>query len=168
MCTRSTESSQRRGYRCSARPSAGWTVRVAAGTGAFAPTPFTEETEETGFSRLRPLSGLRAERARGASLDVTRVFGSIEVTGTVFGSVVLDPVATKYLDDGYVEFVNAPETTRTAGTELLVRYRREGFVALATHAWTRSTEFDANEQHAPCRAADAGERRLDECDVGRR
>ena len=128
-----------------ARPSAGWTVRVAAGTGAFAPTPFTEETEETGFSRLRPLSGLRAERARGASLDVTRVFGSIEVTGTVFGSVVLDPVVTRYLDDGSVEFVNAPENTRTTGTELLVRYRREGFVALATHAWTRSTEFDVNE-----------------------
>ena len=52
---------------------------------------------------------------------------------------------TRYLDDGRVEFVNAPESTRTAGTELLVRYRREGFVALATHAWTRSTEFDANE-----------------------
>ncbi len=128
-----------------ARPSAGWTVRVAAGTGAFAPTPFTEETEETGLSRVQPLSGLRAERARGASLDVTRVFGSIEVTGTVFGSVVLDPVATRYLDDGSVEFVNAPESTRTAGTELLVRYRREGFVALATHAWTRSMEFDVNE-----------------------
>jgi iron complex outermembrane receptor protein len=128
-----------------ARPSAGWTVRVAAGTGAFAPTPFTEETEETGLSRLRPLTGLHAERARSASLDVTRVAGSIEVTGTVFGSIVLDPVATRYLDDGSIEFVNAPETTRTYGTELLVRYRREGFVALATHAWTQSTEFDVNE-----------------------
>ena len=125
---------------------AGWIVRVAAGTGAFAPTPFTEETEETGLSRLQPLSGLHAERARGASLDVTRVVGSIEVTGTVFGSIVLDPVATRYLDDGMVELVNAPESTRTGGTELLVRYRREGFVALATHAWTRSTEFDANER----------------------
>ena len=127
------------------RPAAGWTVRVAAGTGAFAPTPFTEETEETGLSRVRPLSGLRAERARGASLDVTRIFGAIEVTGTVFGSVVLHPVMTRYLDDGSVEFLNAPENTRTAGTEILLRYRREGFVALATHAWTRSTEFDANE-----------------------
>ena len=114
-------------------------------TGAYAPTPYTEETEETGFSRLRPLSGLHAERARGASLDVTRVFGSIEVTGTVFGSVVLDPVVTRYLEDGSVEFLNAPENTRTTGTELLVRYRREGFVVLATHAWTRSNEFDANE-----------------------
>ena len=128
-----------------ARPSPEWTIRIAGGTGSFAPTPFTEETEETGLSRVRPFTGLRAERARGASLDVTRLFGSsLEVTGTVFGSVVSDPVVTRYPDDRSVEFLNAPETTRTAGTELLVRYRREDFVALATHAWTRSTEFDAN------------------------
>ena len=127
------------------RPASGWTIRVAAGTGAFAPTPFTEETEETGLSRLRPLRGLRAERARSTSLDVTRVLGPIEVTGTVFGSVVRQPIVTRTLDAGDVEFLNAPESTRTAGTELLLRYRREGFVALATHAWTRSTEFDADE-----------------------
>jgi outer membrane receptor for ferrienterochelin and colicins len=128
------------------RPASGWTVRVAAGTGAFAPTPFTEETEETGLSRLRPLSGLRAERARNASLDVTRVFGAIEVTGTVFGSLVTGPIATRTLGGGDVEFLNAPESTRTGGTELLLRYRREGFVALATHAWTRSSEYDADEE----------------------
>ena len=129
------------------RPSAGWTIRVAAGTGAFAPTPFTEETEETGLSRVRPLRGLRAERARGASVDVTRIFmnGAVEVTGTAFGSIVLGPIATRDVHDGSLEFLNAPEATRTGGTELLLRYRREGFVALATHAWTRSTEFDADE-----------------------
>ena len=69
-----------------ARPWPGWTVRVAAGTGAFAPTPFIEETEETGLSRVLPLRGLRAERARGTSVDVTRVLGPLEVTGTVFAS----------------------------------------------------------------------------------
>lgn len=127
------------------RPGDGWTVRVAAGTGAFAPTPFTEETEETGLSRVRPLRGIRAERARSVSLDVTRTLGSIEVTGTVFGSLVIEPVVARDVEDGTVEFLNAPETTRTTGTELLLRYRRDGFVALATHAWTRSTEFDADE-----------------------
>ena len=127
------------------RPSSGWIIRVAAGTGAFGPTPFTEETEETGLSRLRPLTGVRAEQARSTSLDVTRILGSIEVTATVFGSVVLHPVVIRNSDAGFVELVNAPESTRTAGTELLVRYRRAGFVALATHAWTRSTEFDADE-----------------------
>jgi outer membrane receptor for ferrienterochelin and colicins len=53
---------------------------------------------------------------------------------------------TRHLDTGEVEFLNAAESTRTEGTELLLRYRRDGFVALATHAWTRSTEFDADEQ----------------------
>ena len=129
-----------------ARPSPEWTIRLATGTGAFAPTPFNEETEETGLSRVRPLTGLRAERAHGASIDVTRLFGSsLEVTGTVFGSIVRDPVVSRYPDDSSVRFLNARESTRTAGTELLVRYRRDDFVALATHAWTRSTEFDANE-----------------------
>lgn len=128
------------------RPAPGWTVRIAAGTGAFAPTPFTEETEETGLSRVQPLRGLRAERARSVSLDVTRHLGAIEVTGTLFGSLVVEPVVTRSLEDGSVEFLNAPESTRTGGTELLLRYRHEGFVALATHAWTRSTEFDADER----------------------
>ena len=103
MCTRSTGVLATPRISLLARPSAAWTVRVAAGTGAYAPTPYTEETEETGFTRLRPLSGLHAERARGVSLDVTRLFGWIEVTGTVFGSVVLDPVMAKYLEDGSVE-----------------------------------------------------------------
>jgi iron complex outermembrane receptor protein len=126
------------------RPSPGWVLRLAAGTGTFAPTPFTEETEETGLSRVRPLTGLRAERARGASLDITRSIGAVEVTGTVFGSSVRLPVQRHVLEDGYVELVNSRESTRTAGTELLLRYRRRNFVALATHAWTRSTELDVD------------------------
>jgi outer membrane receptor for ferrienterochelin and colicins len=141
------------------RPAAGWIVRLAAGTGTFAPTPFTEETEETGLSRVRPLSGLRAERARGASLDVTRVVGPIEVTGTLFGSLVLRPVQRRVLNNGDVELINAAQGTRTGGTELLIRYRRDGFVALATHAWTRSTELDpdsAVRRNVPLTPAHAG------------
>jgi outer membrane receptor for ferrienterochelin and colicins len=124
------------------RPAPGWVIRVAGGAGTFAPTPFTEETEETGLSRVLPLHNLRAERARGASVDVSRFVGPVEVTGTVFGSIVNRPVQSRALDIGYIEFINAAESTHTGGTELLIRYRREGFVALATHAWTRSTEID--------------------------
>ena len=39
-----------------ARPASRWTLRVSAGGGAFAPTPFTEETDETGLARLEPLA----------------------------------------------------------------------------------------------------------------
>jgi len=124
------------------RPAPGWTIRAAAGTGAFTPTPFTEETEETGLSRVRPLAGLRAERARGASLDLTRTLGAFEVTATVFGSIVDRPLGRRVTGGNQVSLVNLREPTRTWGTELLGRYRAGGFTALATHAWTRSTELD--------------------------
>ena len=128
-----------------ARPWPGWTIRLAAGTGAFAPTPFTEETEETGLSRVLPLRGVRAERARGTSIDVTRVLGSFEVTGTVFGSIVDHPLERRLAGANQVQFVNADGPTRTAGTELLVRYRAKEFTALVTHGWTSSTEIDPDD-----------------------
>ena len=46
-----------------------WSIRTSWGQGFYAPTPFTEETESTGLSRLEPLSGLREETAQTASLD---------------------------------------------------------------------------------------------------
>ena len=125
-----------------ARPRPGWIVRVAAGTGAFAPTPFIEETEETGLSRVLPLRGLRAERARGTSVDVTRVLGPLEVTGTIFASLVTRPVQQQRADAGHVRLVNADGPTRTRGTELLLKYRAGEFTAWVTHGWTRSTEDD--------------------------
>jgi iron complex outermembrane receptor protein len=127
------------------RPSPVWTIRLGAGGGAFAPTPFTEETEETGLSFLLPLKDLRAERARTASVDVTRRAGPFDVTVTAFGSVVRDPVQLRNVDASHVELVNMTESTETWGTELLARYRRGPFMAMVTHAWTRSTELDPNE-----------------------
>jgi iron complex outermembrane receptor protein len=124
------------------RPAAGWTIRLAAGTGAFAPTPFTEETEETGLSRLLPLAGLRAERARGTALDITRTLGPFEVTGTAFGSIVDHPLGRRVIEGGGVSLISLSEPARTWGTELLLRYRRGAFTAFVTHAWTRSTEHD--------------------------
>jgi outer membrane receptor for ferrienterochelin and colicins len=132
------------------RPAEGWTTRVSAGGGSFAPTPFTEETDETGLSRLAPLAGLEAERARTVSGDVSWGRGGFEVSTTVFGSRVADPVQLVDLATiavigapiWPVGLVNAPEPTRTWGTELTVRYRHGDLMAMATHAWTRSTEHD--------------------------
>jgi len=125
-----------------ARPDANWTIRSSIGTGAFTPTPFTEETDETGLSRVQPLSDLEAERAVGGSVDVTRRFGPVEITGTLFASRVAHALQSRDVSDDQVELVNASDATRTWGTELMVRYRVEGFTAGATHAWTRSTEPD--------------------------
>lgn len=128
-----------------ARPRDGWILRVSAGTGAFAPTPFTEETEEVGLSRVAPLRDLLAERARGGSFDVTRRLGPIEVTATAFTSHVRHPVRLHQVGPGVLSLVNAADPTRSWGTELLARYRAGTFLALVTHAWTRSTEADLND-----------------------
>lgn len=126
------------------RPNTEWVLRASAGGGSYAPTPFNEETDETGLSRVRPLGGLRAEGARGGVIDVTFHRGPLEVSGTVFASRVEHPVQLKNIGPETVAFENAPEPTRTHGTELIVRYRYQGFLAMLTHAWTASTEFNAD------------------------
>ena len=122
------------------RPEPRWTVRVSAGTGAFAPTPLTEETDETGLSRIAPLGDLRAERAVSASLDVTRTFGPMELTGTLFMSRLQHPLQRRTFDGTRIELVNASDPVRTSGAELIARYRVEGLAVMATYGWTRSTE----------------------------
>ena len=124
------------------RPDSNWTIRSSVGTGAFTPTPFTEETDETGLSRVQTLRGLEAERAVGGSVDVTRRFGPIEITGTLFASRVAHAVQSRDVSDDQVQLFNAGAPTRTWGSEVIARYRIDGFTTGATYAWTRSTEPD--------------------------
>ena len=134
------------------KPSAEWTVRLSIGGGAFAPTPFTEETDDSGLSQLAPLVALEAERARTGSADVTWTRGPFEISATLFGSNVDDAVQLATLAQlavagapAYpVGLVNAPEPVRTWGTEFLVRYRRGRLGLMATHAFTRATELDVD------------------------
>ncbi|MEW6322119.1 MAG: TonB-dependent receptor [Acidobacteriota bacterium] len=122
------------------RPASAWTLRLSAGAAAFAPTPFTEETDETGLSRLAPLGGLSAERARAASADLAWTRGPFELSGTLFGSIVDDAVQIVETGPASVALINAPEPTRTWGTEASFRYRRRALLVMATHALTRATE----------------------------
>ena len=118
-----------------------WTVRGSVGTGYFAPTPFTEETESIGLSRVRPLNGLDAERALTASLDVGRSIGPVEVNATVFGSRTEN--ALQLVESaGMLELVNAAGPTRTHGSELLVRWHEGPFHVTGTHTFIRSREDD--------------------------
>lgn len=121
-----------------------WTARASAGTGYFAPTPFTEETEAVGLARLQPLGDLEAETARSASLDVGRAFGELEVNGTVFGSVVEDALQTQRAGSS-LRLVNAEGPTRTWGGELLARWHAEPFHVTATYTHLRSTESHSEE-----------------------
>ena len=131
---------------------ANWTTRLSGGTGAFAPTPFTDETEVTGLSPVTPLRGLRAERARSASLDiggpVRTAAGGVEFNGTLFGSVidhavqVRDEPGVTLNGASRLGLKNALTPTRTWGGELLARVAREPFRVTATYTYLRATEWD--------------------------
>ena len=124
---------------------ASWTARLSAGTGLFAPTPFTEETEEIALARIRRPTNLVAERARSVSADVGGLLGGVEVNGSVYTSDIRHAAALRRVgspsgDD--VVLVNAMRPTRTGGAEAYARYRREPFVVTATYAYLRVTESD--------------------------
>ena len=124
------------------RPSGGASVRLSAGTGFFAPTPFLEETDESGLSRLLPLEGIVAERAGSGSLDVGLVRGRFEVNATLFASRVEHGLQRRQVAPEAFAITNAALPVKTWGTELLLRYRRGGLMLLATHSFTSSSEED--------------------------
>ncbi|MGH9255681.1 MAG: TonB-dependent receptor [Vicinamibacterales bacterium] len=125
------------------RPDEAWTIRVSSGRGYFAPTPFTEDTEATGLTRVSPLGGLRAERADNLSADVTLARRPLDVTATVFysrihGALTVENTARP---DFPVAVVNLDDPTVTRGTELIAHYRREGDIdVIVTHMFLWSTE----------------------------
>jgi outer membrane receptor for ferrienterochelin and colicins len=117
-----------------------WVVRASTGTGYFAPSPFTEETEAVGLGRLLPFQGLEVERATSYMLDVGRAIGAWELNATLFGSKVDDPLVVRPDGAGNLRLSNARDPVRTWGTELLARYHSGSVHLTATHVYTRSTE----------------------------
>lgn len=121
-----------------------WSLRLSAGRGYFAPSPFTEETEATGLCPLEPLGALEAERADSLSGDVTWARPPFEITGTLFYSRLrgaLD-VEDTGRDDFPIRVVNAGGPTLTRGTEVIVRYHADALDVIATHMYLWSTEPD--------------------------
>ncbi|MEQ1856561.1 MAG: TonB-dependent receptor [Longimicrobiales bacterium] len=117
-----------------------WTVRASVGTGYFAPSPFTDETEAVGLGPLDPLGDLDAERALSAMFDVGRSVGDLELNATVFTSKIEDALQVVEDGSGRLSLINAAAPVRTWGTELLARVERGPLHLTATHVLTRSTE----------------------------
>jgi iron complex outermembrane receptor protein len=126
------------------RPRADTSVRLSAGTGFAAPSPFNERTETVGLSPLLPYQDLDAERAESISLDAGWSAGGLELNGTIFASKVRHALLVRDSIDqpGRIEIVNAPEPTETYGTELLVRYVRGPLQLIATHTFVDATESE--------------------------
>jgi len=117
-----------------------WTLRASWGRGFYAPTPFVEEMEAAGLSRLEPLSGLKAERAQTLSLDVGYAVGPLETGLTLFGSDIEDAVRLQTVAPDRVRLINQEGVTRTRGVEALLRWRRAPYVVTASYLYLDATE----------------------------
>ena len=122
------------------------TIRGSYGQGYFAPTPFVEEIEAAGLSRLSPLSGLTEEQAETASVDFTYTAGNIETSLTLFGSNInnvtrLEAFSSLNSDvTNRVRLVNAPGESQIRGSEVLFRYRWQDLKLTASYLYVDATE----------------------------
>lgn len=117
-----------------------WTVRTSFGRGFYGPTPFVEEIEAAGLSRLEPLQGLKPETATTASLDVGYASGPFEANVTLFGSNISDATRLEAFALDRVRLVNVDGVTRTRGSELLLRYRNGGFTVTGSYVYVDAAE----------------------------
>ncbi len=115
-----------------------WSSRLSYGTGFFAPTPVTEETEATGLSRLTVIGPLKPERGKSASFDLARAAGPLSATLTLFHSTVSDPVEVERRDRFVLENLSSPTTN--AGVEALAVWKTDDFSFVANYAFVRSRE----------------------------
>ena len=125
-----------------------WTFRGSVADGFFAPTPFVEEIEAAGLSRLEPLSGIVEETAQTASLDIGYRQGGIEANATFFASDVdgvtrLEAFASVPGGDlDRVRLINSPGKSELRGTELLLRYIWRDFKITGSYLYIDSSEPD--------------------------
>lgn len=119
-----------------------WTIRGSFGGGFFAPTPFVDEIEAAGLSRLEPLGELEAETARTASLDVGYADGPWEANVTLFGANIENATRLREIAPDRVELVNIDGTTQVRGTELLLRFKQDGFTVTGSYVFVDASEPD--------------------------
>ncbi len=123
-----------------------WTIRASLAEGYFAPTPFVEEIEASGLSRLMPLDGLAEETAQTASLDIGYQKGPFESNVTLFASNVdgvteIIPAETSSdLPAESVSLVNSEGTSELRGSELLLRYYWGDFKVTGSYLYIDSSD----------------------------
>lgn len=129
------------------------TIRGSFGRGYFATTPFVEEIEAVGLSRLEKIENLQAEQAKTASLDFTYTFESIETSLTLFGSDV-DNVASleafsssNDMNLDRVKLVNTEGVSKIRGSEVLLRYYWHDIKLTASYLYLDATEAPLNDEN---------------------
>jgi iron complex outermembrane receptor protein len=115
-----------------------WSARLSYGTGFFAPSAITEETDAAGLSRLSIPAPLKAERGRSTSIDLTRASGPLSATLTLFYSRIVDPVEVERT--GQFLLRNLASPTTNAGVEAIAIWKSDAFSLVANYAYVDSRE----------------------------
>jgi outer membrane receptor for ferrienterochelin and colicins len=124
------------------------TIRGSYGRGFYAPTPFVEEIEAAGLSRLEPIEDLQEEQAQTASLDFTYRFNNIETSLTLFGSNVDNATELEDFSSSYdgvldrVRLINANGESQIRGSEVLLRYYWKDLKLTASYLYLDGTKED--------------------------
>ncbi len=121
-----------------------WSLRASFGTGFYAPTPFVEEIEAAGLSRLQPLVGLKAETAQTASLDGGYAAGPIAAHVTLFASTIRNAVQVMDSSAQSVRLVNSPGLSRASGADLLLQYKMDEWTVSGSYVHVIATEPDVS------------------------
>lgn len=120
-----------------------WIIRGAYGQGFFAPSPFVEDIEDAGLSRLAALENLEQERASTASLDISYLSGQLETSVTLFASDIDNVTELQTLTNTLepkVQLVNSLGVSEIRGSELLVRYRWHDIKFTGSYLYTDATK----------------------------
>lgn len=129
---------------------ADWTLRASAGSGVFAPSVLTEETEVVGLAQvdLPSLSAFVFERAWNGSLDLGGPVGPLDVNATLFASTVHDALlvqdAPPASPGGFprLALVQSTGASRARGGELVARYLEEPWHVTASYTFIDATRWD--------------------------
>jgi iron complex outermembrane receptor protein len=143
-----------------ARSPAGFTARLSGALGAYAPTPFVEETSLTGLAGLRSFSGplknqLSYERARQASLDAGYHRGALDISASLYAADIIHPVQVRDLASGAFaqELVAGQSPTRLRGVDVFIAYPGDPLAVTAFYGFLHSRESDpdslANRREVP-------------------
>ena len=133
-----------------------WLIRGSFGQGFFAPSPFIEDIDEAGLSRLAALENIEEEHASTASLDISYLQDDIETSMTLFTSTIDNVTELKSIDGAYtvanmqqsidkqVRLVNADGEAEIRGAELLLRYRYQDVKFTGSYLFTDATQQKEN------------------------
>ena len=133
-----------------------WLIRGSFGQGFFAPSPFIEDIDEAGLSRLAALENIEEEHASTASLDISYLQDDIEISMTLFTSTIDNVTELKSIDGAYtvanmqqsidkqVRLVNADGEAEIRGAELLLRYRYQDVKFTGSYLFTDATQQKEN------------------------